>query len=143
MINERGAVSVTPTPTQRGAPLSPSMWPQDKGKLIGANGKVARSLRLLLFSIGNQTTQSYELVLKDHKHHGTPMRSNDDASFPNGNLPHAPQQLYAPTAEAPDAGMTLCLSPTDQSPKPKEKDEAAVGFSRLGGTKEVTRELRP
>ena len=69
MVSDRGAVSVTPLDTPEGITFKVRVAPKEIGKLIGAQGRLARALRVLLMSIGKENRQVYGLILDDVKRH--------------------------------------------------------------------------
>ena len=87
MVSDRDAVSVIPLETPEGVTFKVQVTPKEIGKLIGAQGRLARSLRVLLMSIGKESGQAYGLILDDIKTSASaplPYRSSERVSIEGG-----------------------------------------------------------
>jgi len=61
LVDRTEAVQITSTPQPEGAIFSISVHSEDTGKLIGKQGRTAKSLRIILSAIGMKMRRRYSL----------------------------------------------------------------------------------
>ena len=61
LVDRTEAVLVTPTPQPEGVCFAVTVHSQDIGKLIGKEGRTARSIRTLLSAVGMKMRRRYSL----------------------------------------------------------------------------------
>jgi predicted RNA-binding protein YlqC (UPF0109 family) len=63
LVDQTAEVRITPTPQSEGVSFSIAVHPEDTGKLIGKQGRTARSLRTILSAVGMKARRRYSLDL--------------------------------------------------------------------------------
>ena len=65
MVTDKDSVHITNTLTKHGVTFHVHVSRGEAGKMIGAQGRIARSLRIVLMSIGKQNGLSYGLFFEE------------------------------------------------------------------------------
>jgi len=65
LVDQTAEVRITPTPQSEGVSFSIAVHPEDTGKLIGKQGRTARSLRTILSAVGMKARRRYSLDIAE------------------------------------------------------------------------------